>query len=447
MTALVWEDSGGALNPRMNDAETFLAIARIGYPTSFRNSYSVPKCHICVSTRFDIPSLSGMQWPPLRALLRPRVIFAIAFFVRLLAIPLSVVRINPYAQADATGFSVAASIIARHFLTGTVSFATRYNDIYEIWGGMLSPFWLLPVGGPILARILLALLGAVAVYNTVLITRRLSTPVAGLVAGVPLAIYPSIVLVQSSLLREGAILFAITTAARLLLIVSERRAPLTDGERSRPQRIVLAALAVALLAFAAVLRNDNVPLYALAVAGGAIAYYWDTLVGKATAALAAIAGFMGIYVFRGLALDRFNLYREKRSRGRAAYLGDVRFDGLVDLLSFSPLGSIYFLFAPFPWMVGSVLDIPVLGEGLGNIAYALAAVAGIVVAFKRDRVATIGLGLYFFAGVALYGLGTANYGTGVRHRQMFLWVLFIFGAVGAQWLWTQYTRPSDLNRA
>ena len=369
---------------------------------------------------------------------RPRVLFALALLVRIVALPLSVFRINPYAQADATGFATVASIIANNFLGGTFSTATRYHLIYEIWGSVLAPFWFLPVAGPLLARIFVALLGACCVWNTVLITRRLSTPTAGLLAGLPLVFYPSIVLVQSSLLREAAVLFGVTTAARLLLIVSDHDRIYPIFNRPRLQRVVLVAIATAVLLFATILREDNAPLYALAILAGLLAYYLDTRWGQGATALTVGGGLVGVVLFRGWLVQRFNFFRSVRSRGRTVYFGGVRFHNLLDLFAFSIVSSGYFLFAPFPWMVGSALDIPVLFEGVGNILYALAALAGIVVAFKRDRVATAGLGVFFIAGVTLYGLGTANYGTGVRHRQMFLWVLFVFGAVGVQWAWEQY---------
>ena len=369
---------------------------------------------------------------------QPRVLFALALLVRIVALPLSIFRVNPYAQADTTGFATTASIIAHNFLSGTFSTATRYHPIYEIWGSVLAPFWFLPVGGPILARIFVAVLGACCVWNTVLITRRLSTPTAGLLAGLPLMFYPSIVLVQSSLLREAAVLFGVTTAARLLLIVADHDRIYPVLNRPRIQRAVLVVIAVVLLLFATVLREDNFPLYALAILAGLLAYYFDTRWGRGATALTVAGGLVGVFLFRERLIQRFNFFRDVRSRGRTVYFGGVRFHNLLDMSAFSIVSSSYFLFAPFPWMVGSVLDLPVLFEGIGNMLYALAALAGIAIAFKRDRVATVGLGVYFIAGVTLYGLGTANYGTGVRHRQMFLWVLFVFGAVGAQWAWEQY---------
>ncbi|WP_160134087.1 hypothetical protein [Halococcus salsus] len=373
----------------------------------------------------------------LEFLARPRTLFGLAFVLRLLAIPLAVFRISPYSQADATGFSVVAGILAQRILSGTLSTATRYTDTYEIWSSVLSPFWFLPVGGPVLARIFIAMLGACAVYNAVLIARRLGTPMAGLLTGVPLAVYPSIVLVQSSLLREAAVLFSVTTTARLLLIVSDHGQVPFASSRSR-ETVALVVLSGGLLAFATLLREYNLPLYVAAIGAGCIAYYSKTWWGKAVAALAVVAGGVGAWVLRELLLGRFNFFRDARARGRTVYLSGVRFDTLLDLISFAPIGAAYFLFTPFPWQIGSVLDVPVMFEGLTNILYAFAGVAGVVVAFKRDRVATIGLLTYFVLGVTFYGLGTANFGTGVRHRQMFSWVLLVFGGVGAHWLWVRY---------
>lgn len=393
-----------------------------------------------LANKLGLPSSSrGM----LQLLARPRALFGLAFVLRVLAIPLAVFRLTPYSQADATGFSVVAGMIANNVLSGTLSIATPYTGIYETWGSLLSPFWFLPVGGPILARIFLSLLGAYAVYNVVLITRRLGTPMAGLLAGLPLAVYPSIVLVQSSLLREAAVLFGITTAARLLLIVSDHKQDPFATDRSRRQRIALATLSVGLLAFATLLRGENLPVYVVAIGAGCVAYYSTTRWGKGLAILAVVAGGVGAWGLRDEVIQRFNFLRSARFSGRTAYLGDVRFHSLLDMAAFAPVGAAYLLFAPFPWQVGSALDVPVLFEGLANVLYAFAGIAGVAIGFKRDRVATVGLGIYFVLGVVVYGLGTANYGTGIRHRQMFTWVLFLFGGVGVHWLWLRYA-PSDV---
>lgn len=381
----------------------------------------------------------------LSTLARPRTIFCLAFLIRVLSIPLAVFRITPYSQADATGFSTVAGIIATRGVSGAFSDVAGYGTIYEVWGTLLSPFWLLPVGGPVLARIVLSLLAAYAIYNVVLITRRLGTPMVGLVAGLPLVFYPSVFLVQSTLLREAAVLFGVTTAARFLLVASDYSRGRATVARPRRRRIALVTLAIGCLTFATLLRRDNFILYVLGIAGGGIGYYSTSWRGKAAGVVAILVGGLGARALNDRIIERFNIYRQVRAIGRASYLESVRFDTLLDMVAFAPVGIAYFLFAPFPWMVGSPLDIPVLFEGLVNIVYAAAGFVGVVLAFKRDRVATIGLLVYFVFGVALYSLGTANYGTGIRHRQMFSWVLFIFGGVGMHWLWLQYA-PSNWKR-
>ena len=375
-------------------------------------------------------------------LARPWTVFTLAFVVRVLAIPLAVFRVTPYSQADATAFSVVAGLVANRILSGSVSVATRYSEIYEIWGSVLAPFWFFPVGGPILARIFLSAISAYAIYNVVLMVRRVGSPMAGLLAAIPLIFYPSIFLVQSTLLREAAILFCVTTAARLLLAVGDGDQNALSTGRLYRRSAAFVLLSVGLLAFAVILREDNLPLYVLAIAAGFVTYYVTEWWGKILIAPAVVGGLLGAWTIRERVIDLFNFFREARGDGRTAYLTGVRFDSLLDLLAFAPIGAVYFLFAPFPWQIESALDIPVMIEGLANILYALAGIVGIAVALKRDRVLAIGLGTYFIFGITLYGFGTANFGTATRHRQMFSWVLFIFGSLGAHWLWVQYAPPN-----
>ncbi|MDB2276629.1 hypothetical protein PM022_19315, partial [Halorubrum ezzemoulense] len=159
-------------------------------------------------------------------------ILVVAFLIRsVAAVVTTLTTLNPDSTADAIGFGNTAEAIARGLREGSPYLYTSSSidlpqlliplissDIYTLWGTFLTPFWVLPGPSGFYARLGNALLGAVAVYNVYLIARYYHSHQAGVIAALPMTIYPIIVAVQSTLLREALVLFGITTAARLLML-------------------------------------------------------------------------------------------------------------------------------------------------------------------------------------------------------------------------------------
>ncbi|WP_224333820.1 hypothetical protein [Haloprofundus halobius] len=298
----------------------------------------------------------------------------------------------------------------------------RLGDPTLVWGVMLSPFWFLPGPSALYARVGIAFLGAAAVYNVVLLGIQLHSRRAGIVAGVPLAVLPSLVLVHASLLREAVVLFALTSVVRLWLAPPRRL-----------RQTVRVALAVALLLVATALRIENVPFYALVVGVGIVA----TLLERERVPYPSLAvpavGIVGGLVAASQ-LPRVTRYlteiRDARARGRAVYLADALPANGLELIAFSWVAAAYFLFAPFPWMVSTPADLVGMAEGLVTLGFAVASIWGVRSAGRVAPAATVTLLVGLLVGATLYGLANANYGTTIRQRQMFTWVLYLFGGIG-----------------
>ena len=371
------------------------------------------------------------RWLPVEAML----IIVVASALRLLAIPLAVLQINPYSQADAVWFTRRAAKIGHGFVAGEVLVgrifpAESVISIYDLWGLLLSPFWVLPGPSGLYARIGVTALGVLAVYNVYAIARYYHSPLTGIIAALPVAVYPSFVLVQSSLLREAAVLAGITTAAHLLV-----RSPSVLDARRRTHGV----LAASALVLAVLLRYDNVPVYLLSLGVG-IGVWYVRHHELNTKTRVLVGGVVGVTGLTGLAaaprvVDYLSRIHQRRARGRTAYLTETVPNTAPEAILFAPIGMAYFLFTPFPWMVANAMDLVVALEAVGNVLFAVAGLWGLQAAWQRDSARTAALLVGLLAAGLVYGVGTANVGTAVRHRQMFVWVVYVFGTVGfTRWI-------------
>lgn len=147
-----------------------------------------------------------------------------------------------------------------------------------------------------------------------------------------------------------------------------------------------------------------------------------------------IAGVVSLPVLGPrLPIDGIRSMRAFRARGGAAYLESVEYASWIDLLLSAPARGIYFQFAPFPLHVTSAFDLlavlmlPVL------IIIAIAAFRSGVHVPTND-VLLIGSVTVYVVGVLGYGVVDSNFGTTVRHRIPFTFLLCVFAApVFARW--------------
>lgn len=385
---------------------------------------------------------SHLSWVIGRFASGPDVVVGAALLLRLFAVPLSLLQINPYSTADVVGFTQRATRIGTGFQNGEILIGALYRggettlisfflggggatfSVSEYWALLISPFWVLPGPSIIYAHVGIALLGVLAVYNIYAIGRHYHSSAAGVLAALPVAVYPSYILIQSTLLREVAMIAGITTAAYLLICPS-RRLP-------RPMSTVGAVIVLTVIA---PLRPENIPLYLLTLAIGVVAMTlqhldadWRTS-GVIAVSAVVVIGIVGADLLQS-AIDRLGRVHELRATGRTAYLTDVEFNTIAEAIQFGPIGVVYFLYSPMPWMIGTGPDVIIALQAIGNIVFTIAALWGIRYTFRRAPATTLTLSIGFLAAVGLYGIVGANVGTSVRHRQMFFWVVYLFGAIG-----------------
>ena len=106
--------------------------------------------------------------------------------------------------------------------------------------------------------------------------------------------------------------------------------------------------------------------------------------------------------------------------GRTAYLMNLMPSNLVEFALYLPIRMVYFLFAPFPWMIGEAGDIFVFLDGTFYIILTVMAFRRLKFLDSKIKKAVL---LYFFAFVVVFSIGTTNYGTAMRHRHKILWLI------------------------
>lgn len=161
---------------------------------------------------------------------------------------------------------------------------------------------------------------------------------------------------------------------------------------------------------------------------------WRMFLGISTlASVLFVAGRIdiGSSLLDAPALEAIDYLRRDLALGAGSAFGQgADTTSLSGLLAYLPVGLAYFLFAPFPWAVGSPLQAVTVPEQLTWYVLFLFSLWGMGVALRQDPRR---FGLVFFvtgAMVLSYSLVEGNVGTAYRHRAQIYPFLFIFSAMG-----------------
>lgn len=128
-----------------------------------------------------------------------------------------------------------------------------------------------------------------------------------------------------------------------------------------------------------------------------------------------------------------------RSRGGAVYLDGMQYESWYDFLLAIPARGLYFQFAPFPLHVASIFHF--LGL-FGTICIIILLVSGIrsLINCESNELIAVLLSVTYLAGIAGYGSINSNFGTNVRHRMVFDFLLVVFASPVLERWWSQIYR-------
>jgi hypothetical protein len=244
----------------------------------------------------------------------------------------------------------------------------------------------------VLKEALFVLVNAIALYFAIGLVRSSSWQRRALM---PIGVAASAAVLQT-IRQDGALFVALATAGGL-----------TIGFIVARPRLLLAAVVVAPILLAAVLRNPQVQLQAYAAIQSAARQHWG----------AAVV-----------------------SRGHSYHLLDARFYPDVNELSDLRLGetlrytvrsAVAFLTVPLPWNARSRAAVAYLPEQVVWYVLLVLSVPGVVFSFRRNAVVTGLLLAHVLLLGAAVGFTDGNVGTLVRHRGLTLPYLVWLSGVGA----------------
>lgn len=333
--------------------------------------------------------------------------------------------------ADESRYQATLELVAQQWRSGVIEAPLSlgagpgYDSLFaQIYSLFLGPVYTLFGPDMLHARFTMALFGTLVVINLYLIGSQLYSHRGGLYAAAIAAVFPYWIYLSGILYRDMLVIFLFTLMFYGIIQV----------QRDRASVPVVALVTVSgLLALGLRLVN----LIAVGAAAAAFVYVRTDKGSKRRLQLVAVAlGSLFLFVLlfgdeitvEALAGRRLWLARENP----ASYLTGYAYGSFAEMLTFLPVGTLYFTFVPFPWQTPNTLSILALGQNL-VLWYPLALLS--VLGFRDAIHAQFGwrnaLPLVAFAGVGLvgYGLVEGNLGPALRHRAQFQFVFFVLAGI------------------
>jgi len=125
-----------------------------------------------------------------------------------------------------------------------------------------------------------------------------------------------------------------------------------------------------------------------------------------------------------------NYHRNVRAYGRLQFLKGIDISSAGKAIVFAPLGLLFVIFAPFPWQLGSVMQVMAVPETILFYILIPFTIKGIVFSYRKRfnqsfLLLSIIFGLFLFL-----ALVEGNSGTLFRHRSIAFYLVFMFTAEG-----------------
>lgn len=151
---------------------------------------------------------------------------------------------------------------------------------------------------------------------------------------------------------------------------------------------------------------------------------------KRSAIIVALLSLFSFFIFLNLfpymvSLDFVESQREVHTRGNTSYLEYRKYNSLVDVALYAPIGIFYFLFTPFIW---DSKTLPSVIFSIESFFFLILFLSIIIIPIRTlfryaiDR-RIILLLTFFLIGAFTYGIVESNTGAAIRHRIQFMYLL------------------------
>lgn len=140
----------------------------------------------------------------------------------------------------------------------------------------------------------------------------------------------------------------------------------------------------------------------------------------------------------GLSFDKIASYNDEIIDSRTVYLQSLPKDNFVISLFLFPVYLFFFLFKPFIWEVRTAGDLLGLFDSVSIFIF-----SWLSVKIVSENKLFLFLILVFLIGTMAFAWGTNNYGTALRHRSKFSWIVLILAGA---YLNSKGSKNSPTNR-
>jgi dolichyl-phosphate-mannose-protein mannosyltransferase len=246
-------------------------------------------------------------------------------------------------------------------------------------------------------------------------------------AAILTAIAPSMILWSSQMLKDAPIVLCLCMCALYALKLR--------SEYRLKSVVVLVIFLCCLFA----LRNYAFYIMFLAIAGSLLfaARQFTPLRMIQGGVLVLIIGVaLAYFGAASVSKETFDLKRIQAAREWSAKEANSGFGGDVDIsdpnaaLSFMPIGVLYVLVAPFPWMINSVRQIITLPELIAWWALFPMLIKGYWFAVRHRLKTSFAICIFTIGLTLAYALYQSNVGTAYRHRAQLYVFFFVFISIG-----------------
>lgn len=331
----------------------------------------------------------------------------------------------PDSYTDAISFENKGWNIAQELLNGNVN-SLNYGSAF-LYSKLIGYIYYFTGRIPIIIEFFNAILGILLIYIAYRIIVELNGTVkSAYIGSLIVALFPTLNLYSAIIMRENLITFSSTLSILYFI----------KWLNSTKMKYIL--LALILLLIASAFHG------AMIVVGFVYIFFfcfydvnlncWKLSLGRITFSL--IVSIIILFFFRSFLLNKIpaNIsllfsteYIGKQTyaaaRDRCAYLVGLSPRTFLDILIFTPIRIIYFLFTPFPNMISSIGDIIGFIDAFLYFILIIYFIKGLNQLRHKNRSQFYAILLIIALSITTFAWGTSNYGTAIRHRQKMVTII------------------------